>query len=271
MVEAEIVVARILCQTLSANDCAQRQALMPRYRLTSPIPVTIECPEAMRAPIEYVFNGEYESHHDATGLDILDIGANVGSFALWAEMRWPGSRIRSFEPNPGTYAFLERNTAGHQGITTINAALFPSGGGRGRFFARFAGDGEAGLEVYARDTFREGAEGTTFEVDVVDPASLPSPDLVKIDIEGGEGEVLASLDLSHTSLVLAEFQNRKNREAMRATLRTAGFEALVDEEAPWDPILDYQDYRRELRGDIFGRMFYRKLGQTRLSYRPPLG
>ena len=242
---------------------------MPTYRLTAPIPVTIECPEAMRAPIEYVFRGEYESHHDASDLDILDIGANVGSFALWAEMRWPGSRIRSFEPNPGTFAFLQRNTAGHPGIAATNAALFPGGMKRARFFARFAGDGEAGLETYARDTFREGAEGSTFEVDVVDPRTLPSADIVKIDIEGGEAEVLASLDLSRTSLVLAEFQNRKNRDGMRQTLSAAGFEVVVDEEAPWDPILDYMDYRRELKGDIFGRMFYRKRGQTRLVYRPP--
>jgi len=243
---------------------------MPTYRLTSPIPVMIECPEAMRPPIEYVFNGEYESHHDGTGLDILDIGANVGSFALWAALRWPGSRIRSFEPNPGTFAFLQRNTAGYPGIDITNAALFPGNRRRATFFARYAGDGEAGLEAYARDTFREGAEGTTFEVDVVDPTSLASADIVKIDIEGGEAEVLAHLDLSRTALVLAEFQNRRNRIAMQQTLTAAGFEPLVDEEAPWDPILDYMDYSRDLKGDIFGRMFYRRRGQTRLTYRPPM-
>ena len=242
---------------------------MPTYRLTAPIPVSIECPEPMRPPIEYVFSGEYESHHDGSNLDILDIGANVGSFALWAEMRWPGSRIRSFEPNPGTFAFLQRNTDGHPGITITNAALFPGDMKRAKFFARYAGDGEAGLETYARDTFRPGAEGSTFEVDVVDPGKLASADIVKIDIEGGEAAVLASLDLSRTALVLAEFQNRRNRDAMRQTLTAAGFEALVDEEAPWDPILDYMDYQRELKGDIFGRMFYRKRGQTRLIHRPP--
>ncbi len=242
---------------------------MPTYRLTAPIPVSIECPEAMRAPVEYVFSGEYESHHDGTGLDILDIGGNVGSFSLWAAMRWPGSRISAFEPNPGTFAFLQRNTAGRPGITITNAALFPGTQRRATFFARYAGDGEAGLESYARDTFREGAEGTTFEVDVVDPAGLPSADIVKIDIEGGEAEVLAHLDLSRTALVLAEFQNGKNRKAMQATLRAAGFEALVDEASPWDPILDYMDYRRELKGDVFGRMFCRRRGQTRLTYRLP--
>jgi FkbM family methyltransferase len=240
---------------------------MPSYRLVAHVPLTIECPEPMRAPVAYVLEGEYESHLDGTGLDILDVGANVGSFALWAAARWPGSRITSFEPNPGTFEYLRRNTAGYGSVTIRNAALYPGGDRRAKFFARYAGDGEAGLAVYAGDTFIEGASGSFFEVDVVDPASLPSPDLVKLDIEGGEAAVLESLDLSRTVLVLAEFQNRKNRDAMRATLARHGFEPVLDEEAPWDPILDYRDYRRELIGDIFGRMFYVRKGQTRLTRR----
>jgi len=242
---------------------------MPAFRLNATIPVSIECPDAMRPAIEYVLSGEYESHHDGTGLDILDIGANVGSFALWALRRWPGSRVRSFEPHPGTFALLARNTAGEPGVIATNAALFPGGQTRATFFARFAGDGEAGLEAYARDTFRDGAEGASFEVDVVDPTTLASADIVKIDIEGGEAEVLACLDLTRTALVLAEFQNRKNRAGLRATLAAAGFEALVDEEALWDPILDYRDYRQDLKGDAYGRMFYVRPGQTRLVHRPP--
>lgn len=243
---------------------------MPSYRFTAPIPLTLDCPEAMRPPIDYVFRGEYESHHDGSGLDILDVGANVGSFAVWASLRWPGSRIRAFEPNPGTFEYLQRNTKDRPGITISNAALYPGGAKRARFFSRYAGDGEAGLASYAGDTFEANAEGSEFEVDVVDPTTLPSAEIVKLDIEGGEAAVLAHLDLSNTVLVLAEFQNRKNRDAMRQTLASAGFEALVDEEAPWDPILDYRDYKRELKGDIFGRMFYRRRGQTRLTYRPLL-
>jgi hypothetical protein len=41
------------------------------------------------------------------------------------------------------------------------------------------------------------------------------------------------------------------------------FVAILDEECPWDPIL-YMDYRRELKRDVFGRMFYARRGQMRL-------
>ena len=237
---------------------------MPRAHLLAKIPVVVEFPEAMQDACTYVLSGEYESGHDGTNLTILDIGANVGSFALWAALRWPGSAIHCFEPNPGTFAYLKRNTAANPRIHINNAAVFPSAEKKARLFSRFAGDGEAGLEAYSGETFRAGMERDSFEVDVVAPAALPRADIVKLDIEGGEAAVLAALDLSGVSLVLGEFQNRLNREAMQATLAKAGFVMVRDEECPWDPILDYKDYRQDLKGDVYGHMFYERNGQTKL-------
>ena len=44
----------------------------------------------------------------------------------------------------------------------------------------------------------------------------------------------------------------------------AGFVAVRDDAAPWDPILDFRDYNQRLKGDIFGQMFYERRGQTKL-------
>lgn len=238
---------------------------MPRARLIAPIPISIEFPADMDEAVADVIGGEYECGLDGTGLSILDIGANVGSFALWADRRWPGSTIHCYEPNPGTFAYLARNTAGRPSIHCVNAAVYPMDERRAAFFSRFDGDGEAGLMAYAGDTFAAHFVMPTFEVDVVAPASLPKADIVKIDIEGGEGAVLAALDLSATSLVLAEFQNRHNRVAMQAVFAAAEFEALKDVECPWDPILVYRNYRQDLAGDVFGHMYYARRGQTRLT------
>jgi FkbM family methyltransferase len=228
------------------------------------IPLTLVCPEPMRAAVNYVLSGEYESGFDGHGLDILDIGANVGSFAVWANMRWPSSRITSYEPNPGTFALLKQNTAALANVTCVNAALFPNARPKEPYFARFAGDGEGGLTAYAGETFEAHAMTSSVDVDVVDPKHVRSADIVKIDIEGGEAAVLEALDLSKTSLVLAEFQTGKNRKTMQQVL-ARDFEAVLDEECPWDPILDYMDYSRELVGDIYGRMFYLRRGQTKLT------
>lgn len=238
---------------------------MKRY--TAQIPMALHVPEAMHWAIKDVLDGEYESGHDGMGLDILDVGANVGSFALWATARWPGSRVTSYEPHPGTFDFLARNTAGRVDITTVNAALFPGGLTSATFMSRFAGDGESGLAAYAGDTFVEGAQAESYEVAVVDPTTLPSADIVKIDIEGGEGDVLDALDLSRTSLVLLEYQNRKNRDQLMRRLAD-GFETIDLREYSWDPLLEQKGYRQDLKGDVYGRLFAARRGQTRLTRRP---
>jgi FkbM family methyltransferase len=233
---------------------------------TARIPMTLEVPEAMHWAIKDVLEGEYETGHDGTGLDILDVGANVGSFALWASARWPGSRITSFEPHPGTFAYLKRNTEGRPGVTPVNAALFPGGLKTATFTSRFAGDGESTLALYAADTFVPGAQGESYEVAVVDPTTLASPDIVKIDIEGGEGDVLDAIDLSKTALVLLEYQNRKNKLQLLARLGH-DFEQIDGVEHIWDPLLEQGCYSPDLKGDVYGRMFAVRKGQTRLVKR----
>jgi FkbM family methyltransferase len=238
---------------------------MPLNHHIARIPVEMEYPDPILGNlVNEVFSGEYESGHDGTGLTILDIGANIGSFAVWASLRWPGSTIHCFEANPGTFPYLQRNTRSNPLIHANHAAVYPGGAKMMTFFSRFAGDGEAGLTAYMGDTFRQGLEGNRQEVNVADPANLPKADIVKLDIEGGESAVLAALDLSGTSLVLTEFQNRRNRTEMQATLAKAGFIAVRDEAAPWDPILDFKDYNQDLKGDIFGHMFYERKSQTKL-------
>ena len=241
---------------------------MPNIRFQSRVPIQLECPSAMADAVGYVLDGEYECNVDGRSVDILDIGANVGAFARWADLRWPGSRICCYEPNPGTFAILERNTAGLDNITAVNAAVYPGVGSKAAFFARYDGDGEAGLVSYATDTFREAAVKPTCEVTVVAPESLPSAHIVKLDVEGAEAAILRHLDLSRTELVLAEFQNRRNREEMQSIL-AKDFVALLDQECPWDPILDYRDYRQDLKGNVYGRIFYARPQLVRLVQRMP--
>jgi len=234
------------------------------------IPMSLTVPDAMHWAIKDVLEGEYEAGFDGVGLDILDIGANVGSFALWATARWPGSVVTSYEPHPGTFELLRQNTHLRRDIVPVNAALFPGSSKTASFVSRFAGDGESGLASYAGDTFVAGAMVERYEVAVVDPASLPSADVVKIDIEGGEGDVLDQLDLSQTSLVLLEYQNRKNRDQLAARLK-ADFELIDTVEHDWGPLLEQRCYRPDLAGDVYGRMFAARKGVTRMTRRAWVG
>src|ERR1017187_815915 len=42
---------------------------------------------------------------------VLDVGANIGLFALFAVNQWPGARVYAFEPVPETFRVLKANTS----------------------------------------------------------------------------------------------------------------------------------------------------------------
>lgn len=123
---------------------------------------------------------------------ILDIGANIGLATLWFKHRYPDARIIAMEPDPGSFALLERNTSGIAGIERVNAALT-------------AVDGVIGLE-------RGGLNPSAFHVRALKPGeesveaicmpslltryALSEVDLLKLDIEGAEKEVFEAVDLT---------------------------------------------------------------------------
>jgi FkbM family methyltransferase len=130
---------------------------------------------------------------------VVDVGANVGQFSLLVRRLYPSARIHAFEPLHAADTFarlfggdplceLHRCAAGEQRgeaeihisakadsssmlpISQLQQAIFP-------------GTGEQGVQ--------------TIEVvridDVLDPRSLPSPILVKLDVQGFELAALAGM------------------------------------------------------------------------------
>lgn len=109
---------------------------------------------------------------------ILDLGANVGYFTVFASLRFPGSRIVAFEPDAAN-AEVMRRTLEANGLdcelveaaasTTDGEVPFSSGG-------------------FTLSRIEAGGDPVT-AVDVL--PRLRDFDLAKIDIEGGEWELLA--------------------------------------------------------------------------------
>ncbi|HEX2803103.1 MAG TPA: FkbM family methyltransferase [Sphingomicrobium sp.] len=228
------------------------------------VPVTLEVPQQMAIPTQEVLAGEYDCGLCGERLTVADIGANIGAFSIWASARWPGSSITAYEPHPETFAMLQRNLAPFAGISTVNAAIYPSSDERISFFARYPGDGEAGVVGCSRDTFSQIPDKQSFDVPVIHPAKIPSTDVVKIDAEGSEAEILRHMDLSGTSLVLLEFQNDSNRAAIKQLLEP-NFDLLLEEEFRWDPLLAY-GYNESLAGDHYGHLFFASKTGCKLSY-----
>ncbi len=222
-----------------------------RAALSAVVPVELEFPANMERPLRAVLAGEYDAPYFGTELTILDIGANVGAFSLWADLRWSRSVIHAYEPEPGTFRMLAGNVAHLPNVRCTQVAVYPSERTSEPLVSRHAGDGEAGLVEAMATTWRSMPAERIVEVPVLHPRELPRADIVKIDAEGSEGAIVAAMDLGATSLLLFEYQNLENLE--RIERATAGrFETVRHLAYPWRDLLDDPSYRPELRDDRYG-------------------
>jgi|GEM_PF-835626 len=219
------------------------------------IPVELEFPDEMLGSIMEVLSGEYESYYSGENLTVLDIGANVGSFSIWANLRWPNSQFHAYEPHPDTYKLLVRNLSGLPNVKCHNTAVYPSEKGREPFWSRYAGDGESGLVAYMGRTFENLSQENVFEVPILHPRDLPRCDVIKADVEGAEALILGNMDLEHVSLILLEFQDDENKEAIKELLDKE-FILEREDSFEWDTLLTKSGYKKDLTGNHFGRLFF---------------
>ncbi|MES2568827.1 MAG: FkbM family methyltransferase, partial [Verrucomicrobiota bacterium] len=126
----------------------------------------------------------------------LDCGANIGYFSVMAgKLVGKEGRVISVEANPVTYRLLQRNLVLNLTGEAVHCALTPTPGTLELFVPKKGGD------VYSstrKGGLVQGEEIEVIEVmgrtldDVVSSLDLDRVDLIKIDIEGGELDVLQS-------------------------------------------------------------------------------
>lgn len=160
---------------------------------------------------------------------ILDVGANIGLFGLYALTRWPGAEITAFEPDPENFRVLSRTVAANDTENRWSAVCAAASNAPGelRFApghgakAHIAGAGDDGtISVTAIDFFDQQGSGV---------------DLVKMDIEGGEWEILSDPRFAtlNARAIRLEWHVLKcpepdARAAAIGLLRAAGFTRIVD-------------------------------------------
>lgn len=125
---------------------------------------------------------------------VLDVGANVGHYATAVRALAPSARIYAFEPNPGTFAILARETAGRD-ITAINAALAERAGMATLYApADGAASDLASLDAKVVQSHGEAVREVPTAVDTVDGfmarEGIERVALLKIDTEGFDLQVL---------------------------------------------------------------------------------
>lgn len=147
------------------------------------------CDESMVVHLQKVFAGEYEFKHTlCEPKSILDIGANAGAFALWANAKWPAATIVAYEPLPENYSLLTQNIvtfkANHNTTTHCEAIGSRNGVAELTLPTNNAGDCSVVFNY----------PGPTTSVPVKAIAEVGDYfDFVKIDAEGSELEIITAM------------------------------------------------------------------------------
>jgi len=152
----------------------------------------------------------YEIKNLSTVKTIIDAGANIGLAAAFFSKEYPKAKIFCFEPNPEALKFLEKNIKANN----INAQVYPYAlGDENKQMPIFVdsfinGSSSAGLYNLLGEKKRP---TSTIQIEVKKLSNYINEviDILKLDIEGGEWEVLDDLiknnKLKYISNLLIEF------------------------------------------------------------------
>jgi FkbM family methyltransferase len=115
---------------------------------------------------------------------VYDIGANVGFYSLVAsKLVGPGGRVYAFEPLPRNLAYLQRHVELNG---ASNVEVMPVAVGAAAGIGYFEAHESAAMGKLS-------TRGIPTQVVAIDELTLPPPDVIKMDIEGGEVDALAGM------------------------------------------------------------------------------
>lgn len=159
---------------------------------------------------------------------VLDVGANVGIFAINALQRWPGATVMSYEPHPETFRLLSDNVSDLPNAGVANVAIVGSDikskstilheGARNRLCCSLIDRGDQDMET-----------SSEVRVDVLPAQELPACDVLKMDTEGCEVPILEAYGqekLGKVKFLLAEIHADKDYAPIDKMARAAGLTFL---------------------------------------------
>ena len=148
---------------------------------------------------------------------IVDCGSNIGIAIFYFKKLYPDSTVLAFEPDPNTFAMLERNvkTAGFSNTTVVNKALSNATGS-----ISFYVDGmrPGSLVQSTRRESLSQADVQLVEADLLSEYLSGPVDLLKMDIEGSEQEVFEDLAKSGKLSLVREIVMEYHHHMTRARI-----------------------------------------------------
>lgn len=160
---------------------------------------------------------------------VVDIGGNIGVFALWAATRAPNTRVLSFEPFPKNIEFFEMNVMESR---IENVQIYPWAVGKKDELRRL-GVSDSWI-LHSLNDSEDKEEDGSIEVECKSLDTIfnevNSCGLLKLDCEGGEYEALYSASretLGKIDRLVCEFNvidnDKQNGPALSKYLESFGF------------------------------------------------
>jgi FkbM family methyltransferase len=160
---------------------------------------------------------------------IVDIGANIGSFAIYAAQSNPLATIYCFEPEPANFDSLKNNidiNGLHDRVSAFQCAV-----------ASVSGDRQLAVIDPLSNSFHMVPVGASMQTvpcttvgAILDNLGLDQIDLLKLNCEGAEYEILEGCraeDFSRISNIRLEYHNLdapgKHGESLSQLLRAHGY------------------------------------------------
>jgi FkbM family methyltransferase len=169
---------------------------------------------------------------------VVDLGANVGYSCLYWLWKYPDATVIAFEPHPEHLRILEQHLSVNNVVRQVSIMSVAAGTEDGHAYLGNAGSSS----TLRREKSAFPVHRSAFPVQVVDVFNVLGGmliDLLKIDIEGGEYDLLADARFASLNVrsVVVEWHNRNGREDGREwcfdRLRAAGFRTQAGvEDAP---------------------------------------
>ena len=165
----------------------------------------------MYGTVTHIFNGEYDVDYKNPKPVILDIGANIGGFTVWANSRWPNSTLHCYEPVKNIFEWLKFNTENMPNVIAQNVAVGEISEERQLYYGMSVMSG-CGSLINGREQLDIGEL-----VRVIPANSLPKADIVKIDTEGWEVQILSGITFE-PDVYLIEYHSSADREEIARIL-----------------------------------------------------
>ncbi len=123
--------------------------------------------------------------------DIVDVGANIGSFTFFAAARFPGSRILSFEPDPRNFRQLERNAALNPGRAQVMRMAVAGASGEAMLFGGASTSYTTHASIVPKKQTAASAPVAAISLaDLFTNYGVERCGLLKLDCEGAEFPIL---------------------------------------------------------------------------------